>query len=53
MMFSVSVIIPVYNGELFIEKAIHSAIKQPEVIEVIVVNDGSTDETHQVLDKLI
>lgn len=52
MMFSVSVIIPVYNGELFIEKAIHSAIKQPEVIEVIVVNDGSTDETQQVLDKL-
>lgn len=52
MVFSVSVITPVYNGALFIEKAVHSAAIQPEVLEVIVVNDGSTDETQQILDTL-
>ncbi|AUC84424.1 glycosyltransferase family 2 protein [Polaribacter sp. ALD11] len=52
MIFSLSVIIPVYNGELFIEKAIHSAVIQPEVTEVIVINDGSTDETQRILDRL-
>lgn len=53
MNFSVSVIIPVYNGEKFIEKSINSAISQPEVFEVVVVNDGSTDSTQIILDNLI
>lgn len=53
MKFSVSVIIPVYNGEMFIEKAINSATSQLEVLEVIVVNDGSTDTTQMILDKLV
>ncbi|GAA3621193.1 glycosyltransferase family 2 protein [Flavivirga jejuensis] len=52
MQFSVSVIIPVYNAENFIEKAINSAIEQPEVSEIIVVNDGSTDKTQDILKKL-
>lgn len=45
MEFTVSVIVPVYNAEKFIEKAIHSALQQPEVIELVVVNDGSRDGT--------
>ncbi|MCF7560324.1 glycosyltransferase [Sabulilitoribacter multivorans] len=52
MEFFVSVIIPVYNGEHFIEKAVVTALEQPEVSEVIVVNDGSTDNTLQVVEKL-
>jgi len=52
MIFSVSVIIPVYNAALFIEKAVLSAALQHEVLEVIVVNDGSTDETEHILDTL-
>ncbi|AWG21451.1 hypothetical protein FFWV33_07845 [Flavobacterium faecale] len=44
-----SVIIPVYNAEQFIEKSIRSALDQPEVTEVIVVNDGSTDGTQAIL----
>jgi glycosyltransferase involved in cell wall biosynthesis len=42
---SVSIIIPAYNAEEFIEATIRSAlgIKSPAV-EVIVVDDGSTDE---------
>ncbi|TGV04417.1 glycosyltransferase family 2 protein [Flavivirga rizhaonensis] len=52
MQFSVSVIIPVYNDERFIEKAINSAIQQPEVSEIVVVNDGSTDKTEHILENL-
>jgi glycosyltransferase involved in cell wall biosynthesis len=52
MSFLVSVIIPVYNGEYYIEKAINSALKQPEVNEVVVVNDGSTDGTLTIIEKL-
>ncbi len=52
MNFSVSVIIPAYNVEQYIEKAILSALQQPEVKEVVVVNDGSTDTTQHILKKL-
>lgn len=52
MTFSVSVIIPAYNVEHFIEKAIKSALQQSEVVEVIVVNDGSNDETEGIVTKL-
>ena len=50
--FSVSVIIPVYNCERFIEKTIASVITQPEVTEIVVVNDGSTDGTELLLEQL-
>ena len=40
---SLSVIIPVYNCERFVAKAIESALAQPEVTEVVVVDDGSQD----------
>lgn len=41
----VSIIIPVYNGERYLGDAIRSALAQTyERIEVIVVNDGSTDD---------
>lgn len=40
----VSIIIPVYNGSNYIREAIDSAISQTyKNIEIIVVNDGSTD----------
>jgi glycosyltransferase involved in cell wall biosynthesis len=47
---TVSVIIPVYNGERFLAEAIDSVLNQilpPD--EIIVVNDGSTDGTAQVV----
>lgn len=52
MDYSISVIIPVYNGAAFIEQSIKSALEQPEVNEVVVVNDGSTDDTGIVLRRL-
>lgn len=42
---SVSVIIAAFNAERTIERAITSALAQPEVMEVLVVDDASTDDT--------
>lgn len=46
----VSIIIPVYNGELYIRRCMDSAINQTyEEIEIICVDDASTDDTLDVL----
>lgn len=42
----ISIIVPVYNGEKFLDKTITSLLNQPyEDIELILVNDGSTDDS--------
>lgn len=47
----VSVIVPVYNAEHFIEKCIHSILNQSyKNIELILVNDGSTDNSVKICD---
>ncbi|MEA5010990.1 MAG: glycosyltransferase family 2 protein [Angelakisella sp.] len=49
----VSVIIPAYNCEKTIEKTISSALGQVNVdVELIVVNDYSTDRTYEVVENL-
>jgi len=48
----VSIVIPVYNAEKYLTECIKSAINQTyQDTEVIAVNDGSTDNTLQVLEK--
>ena len=48
----VSIIIPVYNGEDYIYLAIESALRQTyKNIEIIVINDGSTDNTEKICKK--
>lgn len=46
MVTMVSIILPVYNGEKYIAQAISSVLQQTYTdFELIVVNDGSTDQT--------
>lgn len=51
-MEKISVILPCYNVERYIEKCILSLIKQSyEHLEIIIVNDGSTDDTLKIIQK--
>lgn len=45
----VTIVIPVFNGEKYIREAIESALDQTyENVEIIVVDDGSTDHTAEI-----
>lgn len=48
----VSIVIPIYNGENYLEKCLESIYSQtyPE-FEVILVNDGSTDNSKEICEK--
>jgi len=49
----ITVIIPVYNGEEFISEAINNVLGQNyPALEIIVINDGSTDNTESVVKNL-
>lgn len=46
----ISIIIPVFNGEHFIRKCLGSVINQTyKDLQIIVIDDGSTDNTYQIL----
>lgn len=52
LMAKISVIVPVYNVENYIEKCLYSLVNQTlEDIEIIVVNDGSEDKSEDVINK--
>lgn len=52
-MVKTSVIIPVYNTSLYLEECIDSVFSQTQKeIEVIAINDGSTDDSWEVLLRL-
>lgn len=44
----VSVITPVYNAAEFVTRAVESALVQPEVAEVLLIEDGSPDNSLEV-----
>lgn len=51
-MTRVSVVVPAYNVELYLTRCLDSLIGQTEAnIEVIVVDDGSTDSTGEIADR--
>jgi len=48
----ISIIMPVYNGQRFVDEAISSIIEQEyKQIELIIIDDGSTDSTNDILTK--
>lgn len=50
----ISVVLPVYNSEKYLEKAINSILNQTfNDFELIVVNDGSTDKSVNIIKKFM
>ena len=53
-MVKVSVIVPVYNVEIYIKKCLDSLVSQTlKNIEIIIVNDGSPDNSQKIIDKYV
>lgn len=49
----ISIIVPVYNVEAYLEKCVESILKQTYTnLEILLVNDGSTDKSGELCDKL-
>ena len=49
----ISVIVPVYNVEQYLEKCVNSIINQTyKNLEIILVDDGATDSSGELCDKL-
>lgn len=53
MKYDISVIVPAYNCEKFIERSINSLLKQTkDKLEIVIVDDGSKDSTGKICDQL-
>ena len=53
-MFKVSVIVPVYNTRKYLRECLKSLEKQTiDSIEIIMVNDGSTDESFSIMEEFV
>lgn len=51
-MIKVSVIMPVYNSETYLENCIHSVLKQEfDNFELLLIDDGSTDRSGDICDR--
>jgi len=47
---SISVVVPVYNAEKYLAKCLDSILSQSKNLEIIAVNDGSTDNSLNILE---
>lgn len=43
---NISIIIPIYNGENFVEKSVKTILENKIDKEVILIDDGSNDNTY-------
>lgn len=49
-MKDISIIVPIYNAERYINKCLNSIVKQTKKeLEIILINDGSTDNTEKII----
>ena len=55
--FIISTVIPIYNAERYLEETIESVIKQTigfeDNIQLILINDGSTDNSEEICKKYV
>jgi hypothetical protein len=52
-LFSVTVLLPVYNGEIFLQQAVISVLSQGDgIFELLIIDDGSTDRSSEVLSNI-
>lgn len=55
--FIISTVIPIYNAEIYLEETIESVIKQTigfeDNIQLILINDGSTDNSEEICKKYV
>jgi glycosyltransferase involved in cell wall biosynthesis len=50
-MTDVSIVIPCFNGERYLSRAIQSALAQQDIdVEVVVVDDGSSDQSPKIIE---
>lgn len=47
----ISITVPCYNSEAYMEKCINSLLTGGPEVEIIIVDDGSTDKTSQIADQ--
>ena len=48
----ISIIVPIYNAEEWLEKCVNSIVEQTYFnIEILLINDGSTDKSLEICKK--
>lgn len=54
MNYKISIIVPVYNVEAYLRRCLDSLIHQTcKEIEIVIINDGSTDKSQLIIDEYI
>lgn len=50
--YQISIIVPVYNVEKYVEKCVKSLLNQTfKNYEIILIDDGSTDSSYEIIKK--
>ena len=49
----ISIIVPVFNAEKYLRQCLDSVVRQPIDLELICVDDGSTDNSRQIIEEYV